>query len=240
MFKVAPRRSAQASTNVLGALIGRRVRGGVEDTFEQALTIVYRILFLLFAEARGLVPLWHPIYRQSYSLDALRITAERSRQTPGLWDALRAVGRLAHSGCHAGDLHVTPFNGRLFAPSRTPLAERRDLDDDSARRALLALATRPTADRAGGRARHTGELEQPGAVSAGCRRACARKGVRPQITPERPDLAAPRSTGLLRRSASLLTCALTARGMAGRSPESQSGDPGMAAFLVRRDGSRPG
>jgi hypothetical protein len=139
----------QASTDVLGALIGPRAGSEIDDTFEQALTIVYRILFLLFAEARGLVPLWHPIYRQSYSLEALRISAERSRQAPGLWDALRAVGRLAYSGCHAGDLHVTPFNGRLFAPSRTPLAERRDLDEDCARRALLALATRPTTDRTG-------------------------------------------------------------------------------------------
>jgi hypothetical protein len=44
---------------------------------------------------------------------------------------------------------VTPFNGRLFAPARTPLAERPDLDDEAARRALLALSTRPTGDGAG-------------------------------------------------------------------------------------------
>ncbi|MBI3491067.1 MAG: N-6 DNA methylase, partial [Acidobacteria bacterium] len=44
---------------------------------------------------------------------------------------------------------VTPFNGRLFAPARTPLAERRDLDDEVARRAVLALSTRPARDRAG-------------------------------------------------------------------------------------------
>ena len=30
----------------------------VHGSFEQALTIVYRMLFLLFAEARALVPLW--------------------------------------------------------------------------------------------------------------------------------------------------------------------------------------
>ena len=47
------------------------------DAFEQALTIVYRMLFLLFAEARGLVPLWHPVYRDSYSVDAL---ARRRRE----------------------------------------------------------------------------------------------------------------------------------------------------------------
>jgi hypothetical protein len=44
---------------------------------------------------------------------------------------------------------VTPFNGRLFAPARTPLAERRDLDDEAARRAVIALSTRPAPDRTG-------------------------------------------------------------------------------------------
>ena len=43
---------------------------------EQALTVVYRVLFLLFAEARGLVPTWHRRYRAAYSLDAL---VERTR-----------------------------------------------------------------------------------------------------------------------------------------------------------------
>src|SRR5712692_362177 len=121
----------------------------IQNSFEQALTIVYRMLFLLFAEARALVPLWHPIYRESYSLEALRDVAERSPPPPGLWDALRAIARLAHAGCRAGDLRVTPFNGRLFAPAGTPLAERRDLDDEAARRALIALSTRPAPDRAG-------------------------------------------------------------------------------------------
>src|SRR6185436_14155309 len=102
-----------------------RMPADVGHAFEQSLTIVYRILFLLFAEARALVPLWHPIYRESYSLESLRDLAERATRASGLWDALRAIARLAHSGCRAGDLHVTPFNGRLLAPARTPLAERR-------------------------------------------------------------------------------------------------------------------
>ena len=128
---------------------GDRRSVDVQDSFEQALTIVYRMLFLLFAEARALVPLWHPIYRESYSLEGLRDAAEQSPHPPGLWDALRAIARLAHTGCRAGDLQVTPFNGRLFAPARTPLAERRDLDDAAAQRAIVALSTRPAADRAG-------------------------------------------------------------------------------------------
>jgi len=141
-----------ASEAVLRALLARRSRtrpDTTDNSFEQALTIVYRMLFLLFAEARALVPLWHPIYRDSYSLEGLRDAAEHAPRARGLWDALRAIARLAHAGCRAGDLQVTPFNGRLFAPARTPLAERRDLDDDAARRAIVALSTRPAPDGAG-------------------------------------------------------------------------------------------
>src|SRR5207237_2584529 len=116
---------------------------------DQALTIVYRVLFLLFAESRGLVPLWHPVYRASYSIESLVRAAAAGNDARGLWDALRAIARLAHSGCRAGDLRVTPFNGRLFAPSRTPLADRRNLDDNLARRAVLAVSTRLAPDRAG-------------------------------------------------------------------------------------------
>jgi hypothetical protein len=156
-----------ASVEILRALVAGRVRrranatsrasgdgrvstsAVVADSFEQALTIVYRMLFLLFAEARALVPLWHPIYRESYSIEGLRNAAEQLPPALGLWDALRAIARLAHTGCRAGDLQVTPFNGRLFSPTHTPLAERRDLDDGAARRAVIALSTRSAPDRAG-------------------------------------------------------------------------------------------
>jgi Eco57I restriction-modification methylase len=138
-----------ASGELLAALAVRQRPPRLDIAFEQALTIVYRMLFLLFAEARALVPVWHPIYRESYSLEALRDIAEGTPPASGVWEALRAIARLAHSGCRAGDLWVTPFNGRLFAPARTPLAERGDLDDDAARRAVTALSTRPAADRAG-------------------------------------------------------------------------------------------
>ena len=149
-------------------------------------------MFLLFAEARALVPVWHPVYRDSYSLDALargRRTARTARS--GLWDALRAIARLAHAGCRAGDLQVTPFNGRLFAPARTPLAERRNLDDEAARRAMLALSTRPSADRAGRERIAYRDLgvEQLGAVyetlldykPARRRRAARRRRGRPRV-----------------------------------------------------------
>lgn len=155
----------EASEQLLGALLsnaGRRTGrpaatsresgqakpGSLDDGFGQALTIVYRLLFLLFAEARSLLPVWHPVYRDSYALERLCEKAQRNH-LPGLWDTLRAISRLSHAGCRAGDLRVTAFNGRLFSPARTPLAERRDLDDDAARRSLVALASRPAPDGEG-------------------------------------------------------------------------------------------
>ncbi len=133
-----------ASAHVLTALLERTPRrASIDEAYEQALTIVYRFLFLLFAEARALVPVWHAIYRESYTLGALARAAERPGGEEGLWDALGAIARLARSGCHAGDLIVTPFNGRLFAAQHAPLAERRDLNDRLAQRAVIALTTRP-------------------------------------------------------------------------------------------------
>jgi len=137
-----------ASTHVLRALLAKGRSHPVDDVFEQSLTIVYRLLFLLFAEARGLVPIWHPIYRESYSVDALR-QASLQPASVGVWDALRAMTRLAHAGCRAGGLKVTAFNGRLFSPARTPLAERHGLDDAAAKAAVVAVSTREATDGAG-------------------------------------------------------------------------------------------
>jgi hypothetical protein len=122
----------------------RRASGAAADIFEQALTIVYRVLFLLFAEARGLVPTWHDVYRESYGLDALCQRVLRQRDAAGTWDTLRAISRLAHRGCRTSDLAVTAFNGRLFSPRHTPLGESRRVPDAHAARALLALATAST------------------------------------------------------------------------------------------------
>jgi hypothetical protein len=114
----------------------------LDGAMADALTVVYRILFLLFAEARGLVPAWHPTYRQGYTIESLRALAERGEQT-GIWEALQAISRLAHRGCRAGALRVTPFNGRLFAPAAAPIADTVRMSDAAAAGALVALTTRP-------------------------------------------------------------------------------------------------
>lgn len=142
------------------------LRAGSHDLtrlFDESLTVVYRVLFLMFAESRHLVPNWHPIYRDSYTVESLRQRAERPGKVAGLWEALQAIARLAHHGCRAGTLIVPAFNGRLFSPTRSPIAESCLVDDEVARQALLALSTTRTPKRARIDYRDLG-VEQLGAV----------------------------------------------------------------------------
>jgi hypothetical protein len=112
---------------------------GLTACFADARTAVYRVLFLLFAEARQLVPLWHATYRRGYSMQALERRLASGASMRGTWPALQAMARLAHAGAIAGDLKVVAFNGRLFSPARAPLLDHLTLDDDSVARALEAL-----------------------------------------------------------------------------------------------------
>jgi hypothetical protein len=115
--------------------------------YDQSLTVLYRVLFLLFAEARGLVPMWHPIYRDRYTIEAILATLLGGRPCRGIWHAVVAISRLAHAGCSAGELKVTPFNGRLFAPTHAAAFDRTRIDDGVMAGAILAIGT--TAGRAG-------------------------------------------------------------------------------------------
>ena len=131
--------------------------------FDESLTVVYRVLFLMFAESRSLVPNWHQVYRQSYTVESLREHAEQSGEAPGLWEALQAIARLAYKGCQAGGLVVPAFNGRLFSPTQSPIAESCAVDDEVARQALLSLSTTRTGKRTRIDYRDLG-VEQLGAV----------------------------------------------------------------------------
>jgi hypothetical protein len=152
---------------LVGTLRDRaRNRYPADLLFEHSLTVLYRVLFLLFAEARGLVPMWHPIYRDQYSLDAIITTLLSGRRCRGLWLTIQAISRLAHAGCAAGGLRVTAFNGRLFSPSHAAAFDRTRIADDVMGRAVIAVSS-AAVNRQGGRSRITYrdfDVEQLGAV----------------------------------------------------------------------------
>jgi hypothetical protein len=159
----------QGVLQALEALLGALTRGRKQTAaalWEQSLTVLYRVLFLLFAEARGLVPLWHPIYRDRYSLEAIVAVLLAGRPYKGLWRAVHAISRLAHAGCTAGELRVTAFNGRLFAPSQAVAFDSTRISDAVMSQAVVALSSTPVG-RPGTRSKilyRDLDVEQLGAV----------------------------------------------------------------------------
>ena len=157
----------RALEELTGALMQARPRrpAALPHAYEQALTAVYRLLFLLFAEARDLLPTWHPVYRDAYRVGGLGEHLNAGRSPRGTWAALQAIARIAHAGADAGDLRVTAFNGRLFAPSAAPWLDVVRLDDAAVARALAALTRTPGRSTPGRRVSYADlGVEQLGSV----------------------------------------------------------------------------
>lgn len=145
----------EALSALAPVLVNRGPAPPAERPFGEALTLVYRILFLLFAESREAAPSAAGRYGSSYAISSLcRDACEGAGRQTGLWDALGAITRLSRSGCDAAGFTAQPFNGRLFSRSGVPALEkqtaaRATIDsrrrDAALARALTALATRPGA-----------------------------------------------------------------------------------------------
>lgn len=141
---------------------------------------LYRLLFILYAEARDERLIGHPLYQRSYSLDS--IVAKLLKTPPralaanrgSLWPHVQAIFRIFNEGMalNLPNLeNIPPRGGRLFSDETAEggLVKRLRLDDRQAAAILLALAT--TRPRRGvGRERVSFrelEIEQLGAVYEG-------------------------------------------------------------------------
>ena len=121
----------------------------LETLHENCLILLYRLLFILYAESRGLLPLADADYRAAYSLDALaaEVHAELDANTeiPALrsdyWTRLQDLFRLIDKGWEE---RIPQYNGGLFNPARHPFLETAKIGN-----AVLAevvnLLTRTTA-----------------------------------------------------------------------------------------------
>lgn len=105
---------------------------GNDDLYAGIVTVMMRIVFLLFAEERRLLPSDDDAYDQSYSVgrlvDQLRQRASlNGEQTlehrTGAWHRLLALTRALHSGVHHQDLRLPAYGGALFDPDRYPWLE---------------------------------------------------------------------------------------------------------------------
>jgi hypothetical protein len=144
----------------LSSILGERVREAVEalvrshgaalvtmdhqadgaDIYRAAVRVVMRMVVVLFAESRDLLPRSEPIYESGYGLqglfNALQRVAVRGRtrlnHRVGAWPRVLALFRLIYNGADHPDLGVPAYGGELFAPG--------DLEDsDPVNRALVVF-----------------------------------------------------------------------------------------------------
>lgn len=96
---------------------------GLETLHENCLILLYRLLFILYAESRGLLPLEDADYRDTYSLDALTTeihgTLDAGTPIPALrsdyWERIRNLFTLIDKGWEE---RIPQYNGGLFNPAR--------------------------------------------------------------------------------------------------------------------------
>jgi hypothetical protein len=106
------------------------------QVYEGVLNVILRLVFLLYAEDRSLLPVSHPTYAAHLSVLGLyeRLMSdagahpESMHQRYGAYGALVSLFRAVYFGvrhAHAehGDLHLPPRQGRLFDPSAFPFLE---------------------------------------------------------------------------------------------------------------------
>jgi hypothetical protein len=94
--------------------------GKVKGFYAEILNIIYRLLFLMFAEQKGWLPVRNSIYARTYSLNALREMAERGNyshdEEHDLWEGLKITFKLVANGYEFknGD-KINAFGGQLFS-----------------------------------------------------------------------------------------------------------------------------
>jgi len=120
----------------------------IDEVRRGALILLYRLLFVLYAEDRDLLPDEAGPYA-AYSLTRMRWELEHSEaldalpaESAILWARLSTVfGAIARGNDRLG---VPPYNGGLFTAAETPILERSRPDDRALGRAIHALSFAPS------------------------------------------------------------------------------------------------
>ena len=89
-----------------------------DDLYRQILRLVYRFLFLLVSEDRGLLSR-NPLYREHYGVGRLRRALDQRgsfSDHDDLWQSLRVLWMVLAEERFARFLDVAPLNGELFSP----------------------------------------------------------------------------------------------------------------------------
>ena len=105
-----------------------------KTAYEGAVTVLMRIVFLLFAEERGLLP-EHDLYRSSYAIARIREQLQREATATSVesldhsweaWHRLLAASNAVFGGASFQDMRMPAYGGSLFDPARFPWLQATD------------------------------------------------------------------------------------------------------------------
>ena len=120
-----------------GELLKSILANDPQHVYHGLLTVLMRMVFILYAEDRGLVS-DDEVYVNHYSVSGLfkRLRSDEGRfpdtmdQRYGAWGQLLTLFRLIYSGGQHGELKIPSRDGYLFDPNRYPFLEGRFDDND--------------------------------------------------------------------------------------------------------------
>lgn len=122
----------RANDESKGQLLRDVLREDPNHVYNGLLTVLLRLIFVLYAEERGLLSS-DPVYVNHYSVlglfERLRADNDRNQDTMdhryGAWAQLLTLFRLIHDGGSHGLLRLPPRHGHLFNPDRFNFLEGR-------------------------------------------------------------------------------------------------------------------
>ena len=104
------------------------------EIYRAALSVMMRLVFLLCAEERDLLPLENDFYARAYAVSPLRAELRERADADGeeilerrfdAWPRLLATFRAVHGGIAHDRCPLIPYGGTLFDPDRFPFLEGR-------------------------------------------------------------------------------------------------------------------
>lgn len=114
--------------------------------FDNSIYLLYRLLFVLYAEARGFLPVQNSDYYEN-SVSKLMVTVREyhrkgvaNPEDRTLWNTLSEVFNWINQGNHA--LGIPPYNGGLFDNDEKPYLANHSIDDAYLSDALFSLGYR--------------------------------------------------------------------------------------------------
>ena len=116
-----------------GELLRQPLADHPDDVYRALLTVILRLVFLLYAEERDMLPTEDETFERYYSLAGLHerlredaaLFPDTMDQRYGAWGQLLVLFRMVHDGAESGAMRLPKRHGVLFDPDRFPFLEGR-------------------------------------------------------------------------------------------------------------------